>query len=78
MILICAGDIRRCALRPGGDDHPIGAEVTQQGGADLRAEAHVDGQVAHLVQQVVEQLAVLRVGEGGEEQGAAEALTALQ
>ena len=68
---------RRIAACATGHHHDVSGQGVHQGGVGLGMEANINGQAVHLRDQIVQQLAVFRVGHGGEKQGAAQAVAAL-
>ena len=70
-------EVGPAAAGAAGDDDLVGLQAVDQGGVDGGVQLHLDRQLLDLFNQVVEEEAVFGVGEGGKEQGAAEAVAAL-
>ena len=77
VILIGTGYRGHVAPRAGGDDHRIGLERGEQGGAGLCAKPHLRARTFHFADQPLEQPFVGFIGERGKPQRPAEPLAAL-
>ena len=77
MALPCAGNRRCGTARTAGHHHGVGLEPCHESRVDLGGQVHVNGQLLDLFDQVIQQLAVFRVGQRGKKQGSAQTVAAL-